>query len=59
MIYSNFFYTNNYQRNIDWRKPEKVDKLAEKYPYNSVPEAIQAVETYRKKKLFKIFDKTL
>lgn len=44
------FLSDNYQRDINWRKPEKVDKLAEKYPYNSVPEAIKAIETYRKNK---------
>ena len=44
------YLSYNYLRNIDWRKPEKVEKIASSYPYNSVPEAINAIETYRKNK---------
>lgn len=36
----------NYQNDINWRKPEKVEKIAEKYPYNSIPEAKRAIELY-------------
>jgi thioredoxin-related protein len=44
------YLLSNYQQDIYWRKPEKVDKIAEKYPYDSIPEAIQAIETYKKNK---------
>lgn len=44
------YLSYNYLRNIDWRKPEKVEKIASSYPYNSVPEAINAIEAYRKNK---------
>jgi thioredoxin-related protein len=40
----------NYKQYINWRKPEKVEKLAKKYPYNSVLEAKNAIELYRKAK---------
>jgi thioredoxin-related protein len=43
----------NYQRYIAWRKPEKVNKMAERYPYNSVPEAIKAIEAYKRNKEMK------
>lgn len=44
------YLLSNYQQFIYWRKPDKVDKLSVKYPYNSVPEAIQAIEIYRENK---------
>lgn len=44
------YLLGNYQQFISWRKPEKVNKMAKKYPYNSVPEAIQAIEIYRSNK---------
>jgi len=44
------YLLSNYQSYIDLRKPKKVDKIAEKYPYNSVPEAIKAIEIYRRNK---------
>ncbi|TAJ12549.1 DUF255 domain-containing protein [Marinilabiliaceae bacterium JC017] len=43
------YLLENYQREINWRKPEKVDKMASKYPYDTIPEAIKAVELYRMK----------
>lgn len=36
----------SYQNDINWRKPEKVKKIAEKYPYNTIPEAKKAIELY-------------
>jgi hypothetical protein len=40
------YLLHNYQININWRKPGKVEKLAQKYPYNTVPEALKAIELY-------------
>jgi hypothetical protein len=48
IIYNYLSY--NYLKYIDWRKPEKVDKIAKKYPYNTIPEAIGAIEIYKKSK---------
>lgn len=45
------YLSYNYQIYIDWAKPEKVEEIALRYPYNSVPEAINAIETYRRKKM--------
>ena len=45
------YLLENYQQYISWRKPEKVEKLANKYPYNSVPEAMKAIELYKKSQL--------
>ncbi len=40
------YLAQNYQNDISWRKPEKVKKLAKKYPYNTIPEAKRAIELY-------------
>lgn len=40
------YLLQNYQNDIRWRKPEKVKKLADKYPYNTIPEAQKAIELY-------------
>lgn len=44
------YLLKNYLQFISWRKVEKVDKMSNKYPYNIVPEAIQAIEIYRRNK---------
>ncbi|MFO7656548.1 MAG: hypothetical protein R6W78_05740 [Bacteroidales bacterium] len=40
------YLAQNYQNDINWRKPEKVKKIAEKYPYNTISEAKKAIELY-------------
>jgi len=40
------YLVQNFQNDINLRKPEKVKKIAEKYPYNTVPEAKKAIELY-------------
>lgn len=40
------YLVQNYQNDIRWRKPENVKKLADKYPYNTIPEAQKAIELY-------------
>ncbi len=40
------YLLQNYQNDIRWRKPENVKKLADKYPYNTIPEAQKAIELY-------------
>ncbi len=40
------YLLQNYQNDINWRKPKKVKKIAEKYPYNTIPEAKRAIELY-------------
>ena len=53
-VISNYLI-ENYQRYIYWRKPKVVDKMAKKYPYHSVPEAIQAIDIYRKNNIMRSF----
>jgi hypothetical protein len=56
-IVSNYL-SRNYRDYISWRKEEDVDKMAEKYPYNSIQEAKESIEDYKKlKDLKSLFDR--
>jgi len=46
---SNYLY-ENFRSDLNWRKEEEVDKMAKMYPYNTVPEAIKAIQSYKESK---------
>lgn len=44
------YLLDKYYRNISGRKENKVNRMAKKYPYNTIDEANQAVDLYRTRK---------
>ena len=51
------YLQENYKQFINWRKEEGVIKLSKKYPFNTIPEAKEAVDQYIKyKSIFHTYD---